>query len=236
DSMNMSFYVDDTIFETYYNIANNTIVESSNLSLDYSRIYSWYVVVQDETYTVFSDTFIFSTESEPEPIIPNTSPEKPILISPDNNSINISKFTRLKSHVNDLDDDFLYVSFYWENNSEIQSLFSITNYTIQTSMLNLEYNTTYSWYVVVTDFIDFNISDIYTFRTEIEVIDLDVIISPVTEPDYSILFIGICLAILIFVLEFFSEKLKIKRNKLLYTVELALIILVIFIMIFLKLG
>ena len=238
DNMNVSFYLDDIFLEKFSNVSNNTIVESSNLSLDYSKIYTWYVVVEDEYNSTTSDIFIFATDCEPEPIIPNTPPEKPILFFPDNNSINISKFTKLKSHVNDIDDDFLYVSFYWENNSEIQSLFSITNYTIQTSTLNLEYNTSYSWYVIVSDFIDYNISDIYTFTTEIEIeieiIEDEIIEPPITECNYSILFIGICLALIVFILEFLSNKLKIKRTNILSAVELSILLVIIFIMIFLR--
>lgn len=237
DTMNVSFYLDNVIFETIYNVTNNTIVESSNLSLDYSKMYDWYAIVEDKDNSVQSDTFIFATKSEPESIIPNFSPKKPVLIFPNNNSINVSKFTRLKSYVDDFDDDFLYVNFYWENNSEIQSLFSITNYTIQTSMLNLEYNTTYSWYVVVTDFIDYNISDIYTFTTESESLEDedDYLPSEIElEIDYTILLIGICLAIIVFALEFYSNKLKIKRSNLLSAIELALLLLIISIMIFLK--
>lgn len=235
DTMNVSFYLGDIFVETFFDVSNNTILESSNLSLEYSKMYNWYVTAEDKRHSTQSDIFIFATESEPEPIIPNIPPEKPILISPDNNSINISKFTRLKSHVDDIDDDFLSVSFYWENNTEIQTMLSITNYTIQTYLLNLSYNTTYSWYVITTDFIDFNVSDTYTLTTEIEVIVEDDITPPTPlEIDYSILLIGICLAVIVFILEFLSNKLKIKRTNLLSAIELSLIIIIISIMIFLK--
>lgn len=235
DILNVSFYLNNIFLERISNVYNNTIVTSSNLSLEYSMMYHWYVVVEDEFFSVESNTFIFTTKSEPEPVIPNIPPEKPVLISPDNNSINLSVFVNLKAHVDDTDDELIFTMFFWESNQLIYSTITPTNFTIETLVLELEFNTLYSWYVVVTDFIDYNISDIYTFTTEIEVVeDEDNHIPPEIEFDYTILFIGICLAIIVFILEFCSNKLKIKRSNLLSVIELAIILIIIFIMIFLK--
>jgi hypothetical protein len=169
DNLAVSFYYENTtIIQTINDVTNDSDVESAELSLQYETEYKWYVMSDDFTYYNYSDIFTFTTESEPEIPPENNPPDAPILISPDNNSIDVSISTTLKVDVNDIDDDLMNVSFRWYNDSLIEYFVDSTNGVIESSPLSLEYNTTYSWYARCEDEYDSTLSDMFTFTTELE--------------------------------------------------------------------
>ncbi|MCD6299489.1 MAG: PKD domain-containing protein, partial [Thermoplasmata archaeon] len=97
----------------------------------------------------------------------NNPPNKPSNPSPANGSIDIPTIPTLMVTVSDPDGDTLDVSFYWQNGTLIGTKTNVAsgtevNYPIATS---LEYNTSYKWYVTVTDGEYQNQSSVWTFTT-----------------------------------------------------------------------
>lgn len=161
DLMSITFYwINDTLIQINNNVSHYT--QTFNLSLTYNTTYSWFAVANDSILENTSDMFSFTTLSAP---IINNPPDKPVLISPANNSVNISIHTTLNVLVNDSDNDSLFVTFHWSNGSLIEDFINSTNGVIGTSELSLEYNTTYDWYVLVNDSMNVTMSDIFTFST-----------------------------------------------------------------------
>jgi len=173
DTMSVSFYWgNDTLIETINNVQNNTDVETSNLSLDYETVYSWYCVANDSLLQNTSDTFTFTT-----PI--NTPPNKPTNPTPVDDDINTSIYTTLKLHVIDIDDDTMSVSFYWGNDTLIETISDVHNNTYaEISSLTLTRNMEYTWYAVANDSLLENTSDTFSFTTTANSPDRPLCVSP----------------------------------------------------------
>ncbi|MEM0493055.1 MAG: hypothetical protein QXS02_03765 [Candidatus Thermoplasmatota archaeon] len=97
----------------------------------------------------------------------NHPPSKPIQPTPFNNSKNISLNPLLSVRVIDPDNDKMTVFFYNASNHHIIGVAqNVYNNTIASVYwLNLSYNTTYHWYVVVNDSKTQTFSDTFTFTT-----------------------------------------------------------------------
>ncbi len=168
DLLNVTFY--DGLNNIIYNAQNQPdgqLVQTSDLTLSYDTEYLWYVVVNDSQLENNSDMWSFTTESEPYVPPENNAPDKAILISPENDSINISINTTLKVTVHDDDNDLMNVSFYL-NGTLIEWFIDSSNGVIESSNLSLEYNTTYFWYVNCSDGEFTTKSDVWSFTTELE--------------------------------------------------------------------
>lgn len=169
DNMSVSFYwINDSLIETINDVINNTDVETSNLSLSYDIVYSWYIITNDSLLDNTSNIFTFTTEDEPYVPPENNPPEIPELISPDDEGINISINTTLKVSVLDIDDDLMNVSFYWSNATLIEYFVDSSNGVIETSNLSLEYNVTYYWYATADDGSGVISTVTFSFTTELE--------------------------------------------------------------------
>ncbi len=100
------------------------------------------------------------------PVI-NHPPSESSNPSPANGSIDVSITPTLTAIVSDPDGDTLDVSFYWQNGTLIEMKTNIVsgtevNYSIT---ISLEYNTSYTWYAIVTDGEYQNQSPMWIFTT-----------------------------------------------------------------------
>jgi len=130
-------------------------------TLSYSTTYTWYVNVSDG-YQWTNDSFTFTTEAAP-----NNPPNPPHDPDPENNApdvpINIGVFSVI---VDDPDGDSLDCYCYWDDHTLIDTVSSVSNgSTVEFDIPDLDLNTTYSWYVNVTDGEDITQSPIWTFNT-----------------------------------------------------------------------
>ncbi|MBC7128185.1 MAG: tandem-95 repeat protein [Thermoplasmatales archaeon] len=102
----------------------------------------------------------------------NHPPNKPSLVSPANNSADVSINQTLTVHVVDVDGNSMSVKFYGRKlgNSTWQLLGINTgvgnNTDTSITWYNLEYGTTYEWYAGANDSITENSSDIWRFTTQ----------------------------------------------------------------------
>jgi len=115
--------------------------------LESNVVYTWFVNATD--YNGSGNwtrrKFSFKTESPP---------DKPIDPDPSNNQINVPLKPILFVKVYDPNGDMMNVSFYWYDGTLIGHDFNVTNtdrYAVFSIDEDLEYNTTYSWYVIAKD-------------------------------------------------------------------------------------
>lgn len=82
----------------------------------------------------------------------NSDPQKASVPDPGDGNTSEPVATTLSTYVQDPDGDALNVTFRWSNGTLIDTQTGVTSGTRTTTpTLNLNYNTTYSWYVNVTD-------------------------------------------------------------------------------------
>jgi len=100
----------------------------------------------------------------------NNPPDKPRDPDPANNSENINVNPTLSVLVTDPDNDVMTVYFYDNTtHTEIDHVVNVPNGTrINVTWENLDYNTSYEWYVVANESLLENTSDVWTFTTEKE--------------------------------------------------------------------
>ncbi|MBC7080659.1 MAG: tandem-95 repeat protein [Thermoplasmatales archaeon] len=102
----------------------------------------------------------------------NDVPNKPLLVTPANNSLNLSTNANLTVHVVDIDGNLMNVSFYGRKLGNVtwQLIGTKTNVANNTdtsiTWYNLAYNTTYEWYAIANDSIAETSSDIWRFTTK----------------------------------------------------------------------
>ena len=93
-------------------------------------------------------------------------PDVPTIVTPVDGATNVEPTTTLTCHIVDLDGDTMNVSFYWTDDTLIQTLLNQANDSdVVTSSLNLDYNTLYTWYVIANDSTNENQSTNWTFTT-----------------------------------------------------------------------
>ncbi|MBC7128620.1 MAG: tandem-95 repeat protein [Thermoplasmatales archaeon] len=168
--------IDGTINESSLRIIQNAshgnITVNSNGTVTYTPEENYYG--NDSFKYRFMDNG--NTWSNTANVYINISPvnDKPTayLISPENNSVNININATLAVHLIDIDSNSMSVKFYGRKlgNSTWQFLGINTDVAndSNTSLIwyNLQYNTTYEWYVVANDSIAENSSDIWRFTTQ----------------------------------------------------------------------
>ena len=87
---------------------------------------------------------------------------------PPNSAPSISVSTALSVDVEDLDDDSVNVTFYWQNGTRIDNDTVVGSGTASVSPATLDYNTEYGWYVNATDGTDWTrgpTTGYWTFNT-----------------------------------------------------------------------
>ena len=133
-------------------------------NLDYNTTYNWYAIANDSEFENKSDIWHFTTLKNP---IGNNPPNQPSDPSPAHNEIGLSINPVLSVIVSDPDGDSLNVSFF---NASDDSLIGIDNDVVSGGVASvtwsdLDLNMTYSWYVIVNDSKDENLSDTWFFKT-----------------------------------------------------------------------
>jgi hypothetical protein len=170
----------DVLIANFYNSSNNNLIGSDSVTsagtasvnwnnLNYETSYSWYVVVSDSEYSKTSDIFSFTTKSSDEVI--NNPPEVPSNPNPPNESLGINLNPYISVDVSDPDGDTLTAYFYdASDNSLIDSVSEQSGDRASVVWSNLDYETTYTWYVSVSDSEYAVNSTPYSFTTKSETI------------------------------------------------------------------
>lgn len=172
DTLTVKFYdaSDDSLIKSFTNvIPTNTLTTAWN-DLEYNTTYHWYVTVYDGNVTITSSNWSFTTEQRPD----NSPPNEPVNPNPSNNAVNIVTNPVISVYVSDPDDNSLTVKFYDDSNDRLIGTDTCSNdCTASVTWSGLSYQTTYRWYVVVSDG-EFEVtSDTWSFTTEALDIDLN---------------------------------------------------------------
>ena len=175
DPMDVTFYdaSDDSPIDTDNNVPSGSTATVKWTGLDYNTEYNWYAIANDSEYENKSDTWSFTTKVENQPPDKPTDPspedgETNVDLDPDDLSVDISVI------VTDPDEDQMDVSFY---NASDDSLINIAHDTIsgnraEIPWMDLDYNTTYSWYAIADDGEFTTKSDTWSFKTK-EIVHTD---------------------------------------------------------------
>ncbi|RLF39013.1 MAG: hypothetical protein DRN12_07565, partial [Thermoplasmata archaeon] len=154
--------------------SNITSASYSISNLQYSTTYYWRIVAWDENGAKStSPIWSFTTKANSAPTVSNPSPA--------NGSIGISINPTLSIIVDDADGDLLTVTFYDASDDSVIGVVENVQPGSTASMTwpNLQYSTTYQWYVVVSDSIANITSPTWSFTTmAIPQYTLTVTISP----------------------------------------------------------
>jgi fimbrial isopeptide formation D2 family protein len=176
DELTVTFYdaSDDSVIEEITNINPQKTVDTTWEDLEYNTTYEWYVTVSDDNQTITSDTWEFTTMLEPT----NQAPDEPENPNPGDDATGVMINPTLSVHVSDPNGDELDVTFYdASNDQQIGVDQCISDCTASTTWNGLVKETTYSWYVKVSDG-EFEVeSDTWSFTTETEDIDFEIDIS-----------------------------------------------------------
>lgn len=125
--------------------------------------------VADDEYDGFAE-HCFMSENGWETFegIINTAPNQPTNNIPSNSESNVDVYTYLNVTVTDDDGNSMDVSFYWTNHTLIDSANSVSNNTVASINFQndwLNHNTTYNWYVNISDGTNITHSSDYSFTT-----------------------------------------------------------------------
>lgn len=173
DLLTVIFYdaSDDSVIEERTSVNPPYTVETTWENLDYNTTYEWYVTVSDGNTTITDETWNFTTIEEPT----NQAPNEPYNPNPANNAQGIITSPTLSVHVSDPDGDSLDVTFYDADTDQVIGTDQCTSdCTASTIWTGLAKDTSYSWYVKVTDG-EFEVeSDTWSFTTETDDVDLEI--------------------------------------------------------------
>lgn len=119
------------------------------------------------SYNNQNDTASFHTIGDEE-IVPNQPPNKPTEPQPENNSFDVPITTTLSVLVTDPDNDTMNVFFYDASNNNLIDVDVNVSSGERAEILvtELEYSTTYTWYVIANDTTAQTQSDTWSFTTE----------------------------------------------------------------------
>jgi len=182
-SVDISDPDDDTLTAYFYNAENHSLIGSvsaqsnSRVSvvwpgLEYETAYSWYVSVSDSNYSTNSSIFSFKTKNKT--TTEKNSPYKPLSPVPYNGAIDVEINASLNIFVFDPDGDDLTVSFYNASDDSLIGTKSVkSGDTASVIWSNLDYGTTYTWYVKVNDSEFENTSEVFSFTTKNKHIDAE---------------------------------------------------------------
>jgi len=176
DLLNVSFYnaSDDSVIKIVTSVNPPKTVTASFNDLEYNTTYTWYVKVTDGISIVQSEIFLFTTVIEPEnypPVIELTS------VTPSNGAVNVGISPWLAVDISDPDDDALTITFYQIDGSVIGVDTCSGDCTATIRWSNLEYDTMYSWYVIISDGMEDvrgPLTGYWRFTTETIDIDLEI--------------------------------------------------------------
>lgn len=149
DSINWSIDTSPDIGNASETSESNGTKSCTLSGLSYSTTYTVFVNATDDGSGEWTNqTFWFETEDSP-----NQNPNPPVDPDPENNEpdvpVNVGEFSCL---VTDPDGDSLDCSAYWANHTLIDTNNSVANNTIvHFDVGTLEKDTTYEWYVNVSD-------------------------------------------------------------------------------------
>ncbi|MBC7081435.1 MAG: tandem-95 repeat protein [Thermoplasmatales archaeon] len=144
--------------------ANGTVTYTPNANYHGSDSFKYKVKDNSNAWSNEATVFINIT-----PV--NDVPNKPLLVTPANNSLNLSTNANLTVHVVDIDGNLMNVSFYGRKLGNVtwQLIGTKTNVANNTdtsiTWYNLAYNTTYEWYAIANDSIAETSSDTWIFTT-----------------------------------------------------------------------
>ena len=163
DSLNVSFFNadDQTLIGEVLNVTSGGSAEVTWSGLSYGELYKWYAVANDSELESISETWQFTTISEP----PNNPPNKPANPSPTDYKTGVGLNPTLSVVVTDPDGDSMDVYFY--DGSTHQLIKKETNApsgsTVSALWTGLTYGSVKSWYVIVNDSEAENKSDTWHF-------------------------------------------------------------------------
>jgi hypothetical protein len=155
---------DDSLIDIDSDVPSGGTASVQWIGLSYDTTYQWYAVANDTEFDSYSATFSFTTaiqSSENNPPNPPTNP------SPADGATNVVITPIISVDVSDPDGDDLTVYFYDDSDdSQIGTLTNVqSGSTAAITWPGREYDTTYTWYVVVDDSQDQSISDRWSFTT-----------------------------------------------------------------------
>lgn len=174
DNMDVRFYVNDDFVGIDTNVESGTTASLYLAeSLESETIYSWYTIALDSKEETESEHWNFKTIKKPSG---NHAPEKPSNPNPSDEAESVSIPPQLSVDVFDQDNDKMNVSFYLNDQKIGEDLLVNNGERASIIVDELEYNTTYSWYVVVSDGHLENISDTWEFKTTVEAPNISITI------------------------------------------------------------
>jgi len=174
---------DDFLTVIFYNASDHSVIRSYSAinppenvtaawsNLAYNMSYSWYVNASDGIKQVTSPIYTFETGEEPD----NLPPDTPTNPSPGNGATNVDRNPWISVHVSDPDGDDMTVTFYDASDDNIIGTDTCTDdCTASVKWTNLEFSTSYNWYVTVSDG-EFTVtSNVWRFTTESPDVDIDI--------------------------------------------------------------
>ncbi len=147
DTMNVTFYdaSDDTEIGNLTGVSSGSRVSVGWNGLETGTSYSWYVVVDDGSYTNRSPTWTFTTLS-------NSPPQEPSDPYPLDGMMIQKRETTLGVNVSDPDGDGMNITFYnASNDAVIAHRDGVYNGTISVLWSGLSVAHTYTWYATAND-------------------------------------------------------------------------------------
>jgi hypothetical protein len=159
DAMTVELYLNNGLYATEYNVTSGTIVTFAVTGLQPGTTYTWYIVVSDGMDTTTSATCSFTTPA-------NNPPNEPTDLTPACGSILDDTNTVLGLTVSDPDADALTVELYI-GGQLIATEYNVASGTALTFPLpdSLEPDTTYEWYVTISDGTNTVTSETCSFTT-----------------------------------------------------------------------
>ncbi len=152
DSMNITFYnsVDDTTIGTDNHVPNGSTATAEWSELNSNTTYKWYTTANDGSTTNTSDTWTFTTKTE---TTGNSPPEITSHTPSNGEKVGNKTHQELTITVEDPDGQDMNVTFInASNGNTLNTNTSIpSGTTVKYNWTELNTNTTYEWYVNVTD-------------------------------------------------------------------------------------
>jgi len=165
DDMNVTFYdwTDDSLIGEDVSISSGNTASVTWSGLSMRTAYQWYAVADDGTETTASDVWSFTTE-----VRGNNPPDVPTNPSIPDGYSDVSTEPILSINVSDPDGGTLDVTFYDASNEKIIGIDNDVHsgQTASVSWSGLSKETTYDWYVIVSDGKEEITSSTFSFTTE----------------------------------------------------------------------
>ncbi len=174
----------DDLTVRFYDASDDTFIDSDTVAGgsgtasvvwinadQYSTTYTWYAISDDGQFTSQSDTWSFTTTSQP-----NGPPDKPTNPNPSDGATRVVPSPTISVEVFDADGNDLTVSFYDASDDSVIGTDLVTGGSGTASTVwsdANQYGTTYTWYAIADDGEFTNQSEIWSFTTNHEPIAND---------------------------------------------------------------